>query len=351
MIPAGTSASREGDSPGAPGRSPRFSVIVPSLGAGPGLGLVLDALSRQTISPEQFEVIVVLDGSALADEARTGLAARGVRLERLERRAGPGSARNRGAQQARGEILAFTEDDCRPDPDWLAHAARRFDEEPGLDALDGLTEKPGGRPVRIQPGGDPLYLPTNLFVRRTTFARVGGYCEGFYEPDGAIYFREDSDLGFSLEAAGARVVRDRTVRVEHPEEHPRFLDPLRWARRYLMDPLLARRHPERFRARIEVLALGPLRIRRPFVRACTFYAIGLILLAAGLGVRAPRLAAFGGGLAAAALIAVWSKWRFDPRRLPLVPLVPLVLLDALARGAMRARRLAPAVIAPRVSAR
>ena len=60
------------------------------------------------------------------------------------------------------------------------------------------------------------------------------------------------------------------MRVTHPVEHERFLDPLRWAARYEMDALLAARHPRAFRERIEVHRLGPLRVRRPIVRACVF---------------------------------------------------------------------------------
>jgi hypothetical protein len=194
--------------------------------------------------------------------------------------------------------------------------------------------------MRRMPGSHPLYLPTNLFVRRALFARAGGYCEQFFEPESGIYFREDSDLGFTLEALGARVARDRTVRVTHPEEHPRFLDPIRWARRFVMDPLLARRHPQRFAERIEVLELGAVRLRRPFVRACVLYLLGLALVVAALAARAAPIVATGTALALTMALAIWAKWRFDPRRLPLVPVVPFVLLASLARGERRAARIA-----------
>ncbi|MEO5616373.1 MAG: DUF3040 domain-containing protein, partial [Candidatus Eisenbacteria bacterium] len=206
--------------------------------------------------------------------------------------------------------------------------------------LDGLTEKPGGRPVRRKSGADPLYLPTNLFVRRERFVAAGGYCEDYFDAASGTYFREDSDLGFALEDAGARVVRDHSVRVVHPDEHARFLDPLRWARRFVMDPLLARRHPKHFEERIEVLTLGPLRFRRPFVRACVLYVLGLVVMLAGLVAHAAPVTVTGAAVAFTAMIAVWSKWNFDPRRLPVVPLVPFVLLGSLAAGERRATRLA-----------
>ncbi len=318
--------------------APRFSVVIPTIGREPGLAAALEALGRQSFPRERFEILVAFDGVPPSPAAQRACAEAGARVASLERRGGPGAARNAAAALARGEILAFTEDDCVADPGWLANAARRFGEEPDLDVLDGRTVKPGGRPVHRSAGDAPLYLPANLFVRRARFEAVGGYCEAFYEPESGIYFREDSDLGFSLEAAGARVARDRTVVVTHPEEHARFLDPLRWARRYAMDPLLARRHPERFADRIEVLRLGPFRLRRPFVRACVVYALSLLALGGGALAGAPPVAVTGAAGAAAALLAVWSKWRFDPRRLPLVPVVPFVLLASLAAGGRRARR-------------
>lgn len=322
--------------------APRFTVIVPSIGRDPGLTLLLAALAGQRFPRERFDVRVAMVPAACAPAARAMLDSLGGTLVPLERNAGPGTARNAAARGARGEFLAFTEDDCLPDTDWLAHAERRLADEREIDVLDGATLKPAGHPVRIGAGPDPLYLPTNLFVRRATFERAGGYCEDFFEAKGAIYFREDSDFGFTLESLGAKVARDRTVIVTHPEEHARFGDPVRWARRYLMDPLLARRHPERFEQRIEVMALGPVRFRRPFVRACLGAIAGLALALTGLALRAPQLAWTGAALAALAWLAVWAKWRFDPRHLPVVPLVPFVLLAALLAGERRAARITAA---------
>lgn len=322
----------------AEGGAPRFSVLVPSIGREDGLRLLLDSLDAQSFPRDGFEILVVLMPEAITPAIRSRLAASGATAIELATNRGPGASRNAAARHARGNVLAFTEDDCVVDRDWLLHAARRFDEEPELEVLDGWTEKPGGRAVRRHPGREPLYLPTNLFVRRGAFDRAGGYAESFFEPEGRIYFREDSDFGFSLEESGARVACDRTVVVRHPDEHARFLDPIRWARRYMMDPLLKRRHPRLFRERIEVTNLGPLRLRRPFVRACVLYALGLALAASGALAHAPRLTLAGGIAALAGLLVVWAKWSFDPRRLAVVPVVPFVLLAALWQGTRRASR-------------
>ncbi len=322
----------------AEGSAPLFSVVIPSRGTLARLEETLEALARQSFPAERFEIIVVLDGAELDNGLEQRFRARGVRLERLARRSGPGAARNRGAALARGSILAFTEDDCLPDRDWLLRAAWRFEHKPEIEALDGRTDKPGGRPLRVGPSHVPLYLPTNLFVRRGLFERVGGYHEGYFDAAGGIYFREDSDFGFTLEEAGAHIVTAPEVRVTHPDEHVRFLDPLRWARRYEMDALLRERHPHRFREQIEVHRVGPLRIRRPIVVASmAVVACALVtpeLLAIGRGTAAQVLL----GIAGVLLLSIWAKWRFDPRKLPLVPLVPFVLVVSYLRGFPRARR-------------
>jgi GT2 family glycosyltransferase len=316
-----------------------FSVAIPSRRGGASLLALLGALAAQTLPHERFEVLVALDDVSAPSDLAARVSALGGRLLPREGRGGPGQARNLAARAARGAYLAFTEDDVTPRPDWLARAAARLDAHPEIDVLEGETRKPGGRTVRLRPTDSPQFLPTNLFVRRELFHRVGGYCEDYFDRERGIYFREDSDLGFSLEAAGARIEREPAAIVVHPEEHAGFLDPLRWARRYEMDPLLAARHPERFRERIEVYRLGPLVVRRIVVRASVVYVAALAVALAAWALRMPELA--GGALivAALALLVVWAKWRLDPRRLPLVPFVPFALLLALARGRSRARRL------------
>jgi glycosyltransferase involved in cell wall biosynthesis len=312
-------------------------VIVPSRGAEAKLLPLLDALAGQTLARERYEVIVALDGAAAAPALAARLATMGATLVTLAQRSGPGAARNAGAARAGGEFLAFTEDDVTPAPDWLERAAARLDTEPQLDVLEGATLKPGGRPVRVLGDGGRSWLPTNLFVRRALFARLGGYCEGFFDLERAVYFREDSDFGFTLEEAGARLGMAPEARVTHPEEHAGFLDPLRWARRYEMDALLARRHPRLFRERIEAHALGPLKIRRPIVRAswvCVLavVAAGIVPLLGRRDLAIPLLI-----IAAVGFLPVWAKWRFSPLRLPVALAVPFVLVGSLMRGWVRVR--------------
>jgi GT2 family glycosyltransferase len=101
-------------------RLPRLSVVVPSYERPAQLEACLKAMAAQRLAREDFEVIVVDDGSAcppreLVEQFRPEL---NVRL--LEQHnAGPAAARGSGARQARGAHVVFTDDDCRPDPLWL----------------------------------------------------------------------------------------------------------------------------------------------------------------------------------------------------------------------------------------
>ena len=319
----------------------RFSVVVPTLGRADRLDPLLSALAAQSFPRERWTLTVAFDGVAPSAELKARLEAMGAIVAVSPERRGPGAARNLGARStavsspAGRFFLAFTEDDCVPAPDWLATAAAHLERDPSLDVLEGATLLPDGAPARRRDGDRPTWLPTNLFVRRDLFERVGGYCEAFFDPRGAIYFREDSDFGFTLRESGARVAHDPAPRVIHPREHAAWLDPIRWARRYEMDPLLRARHPRAFREEIEVMRFGPFLLRRPFVRVCAGYVVALGVAVAALLIGETGVAAWFGCVAAVLIVVIWSKWRFEPRRIPLLPIVPFVLLQALARGGSR----------------
>lgn len=93
------------------------SVIVPAYNAAATLGDCLAAVNAQTPPRARYEVIVVDDGSSDA----TGAIAQqhGARVVRQDN-AGQAAARNRGVQEAQGAIVAFTDADCAPAPQWLA---------------------------------------------------------------------------------------------------------------------------------------------------------------------------------------------------------------------------------------
>ena len=109
-----------------------LSVVIPTFNRKDSLRKTLDGLARQTYSPNQFEAVVVSDGSTdgtdqmLAAYAETAP----YTLRRISQpNSGPARARNHGIQEARGEVIVFLDDDVEPALEFLAvhaghHAAQ-----------------------------------------------------------------------------------------------------------------------------------------------------------------------------------------------------------------------------------
>jgi glycosyltransferase involved in cell wall biosynthesis len=183
---------------------PSVSVVVPALNAARTLGDTLAALADQQLD-EEFEVIVVDNGSDDDTSAVAEAAALPVRLFRQQRERA-GSARNRGVAEARAEVVAFTDADCRPDPAWLAAGLRAMRDR---DLVQGAV-RPDPRAERrpfdrtVWAGREHgLYETANLFIRRDLFERIGGF-EDWIEADVAVPFGEDVWLGWRARRAGAR---------------------------------------------------------------------------------------------------------------------------------------------------
>ena len=116
-------------------------------------------------------------------------------------RRGPAANRNRGAREARGAWLAFTDDDCLPQPGWLAAFAARIDRQsaPAVRVLEGPTTPGGAKdygPFLTAPLNDTggFLWSCNFAIERKLFDEMGGFDEGFPHPH-----LEDVDLRMRLE--------------------------------------------------------------------------------------------------------------------------------------------------------
>ncbi len=116
-----------------PAHSRPVSIVIPTFNGAARIGHCLDALAAQS-SGHEIEILVVDDGSTDAIAERVARYP-SVRLIR-QKNAGPAAARNRGASEARGEILLFTDDDCIPTPNWLDAMLRPF-EQPDIVGAKG----------------------------------------------------------------------------------------------------------------------------------------------------------------------------------------------------------------------
>ena len=122
--------------------SPEISVVVPTYNRPDHLPRLLNALVQQTLPKDRFELVLVDDGSLspvapIAKKYATRIALKYVR----QPNAGPAAARNAGIAVATGMFVAFTDDDCAPDSDWLANFLHALAEFP--DAMVGGAVRNG----------------------------------------------------------------------------------------------------------------------------------------------------------------------------------------------------------------
>ena len=183
---------------------PHVSVIVPARDAARTLARTLRGLESQASAPD-FEVIIVDDASR--DETPTLAAGSPVVAEVLAGGGkGPAAARNAGAARARSDAIAFLDADCEPTPGWLAAGAAALAD---ADLVQGMVrprpEAPIGPFDRTLSVTSPwgLFESANLFLRRETFERVGGF-ESWLRPQRGIELGEDVWLGWRARRAGAR---------------------------------------------------------------------------------------------------------------------------------------------------
>ncbi len=124
----------------------RASIIIPVYNAGRYLERTLPGwLDQEEV--DDYEVLLVDNNST--DGARERLPGH-PRLRWLEEpRQGAYAARNRGAEEAAGDVLVFTDPDCRAEPTWLSELLARI-REPGIEVVTGRDRHAGtGRPIRL----------------------------------------------------------------------------------------------------------------------------------------------------------------------------------------------------------
>jgi cellulose synthase/poly-beta-1,6-N-acetylglucosamine synthase-like glycosyltransferase len=220
------------------------------------LSRCLRALLDQDFKPG-FEVIVVDDAcspttAGVLEAVQASRTAQRAPVTLLPgRRRGPATARNTGWHAARGDIVAFTDDDAFPaDDQWLARGFRWF-EDPAVNAVSGAVVVPAGEPPtdyqrnvkRLEQGE---FLTCNAFYRRSALEAVQGFDERFTVP-----FREDSDLQYRVEGLGGRMIAAPDAVVVHPAPRGSFAASLRLQRYSQFNALMYRKHPGRYRTRLQ----------------------------------------------------------------------------------------------------
>jgi glycosyltransferase involved in cell wall biosynthesis len=252
------------------------SVIVPSHGAARTLPATLEALERQTLARERYEVIVV---DTRADGTQRALD--GAWVVSAPLRDGPAAKRNAGARAARGRVLAFTDADCLPEPGWLEAGLAA-----GAQVVQGRTLPPDGQAPELLShrvvvrAESSLFETSNVFYERDLFESLGGFSTRYYRRFG-VPFGEDAEFGWRARRIGASFAFEPDAVVRHPVGRPSLAAHLR-------EQWLARGFPELIKAAPELrrqrLYRGLFLSRRSavFALAATGAALAPRLPAAGL---------------------------------------------------------------------
>lgn len=221
---------------------PFISVIVPAYNRPDGLKALLEALAEQSYPPYRFEVLVCDDGSTppLSERVPTKDCPFSVRFSR-DVNQGPAAARNRGAREARGSLLAFTDDDCLPSPGWLEAVAEAL-ASPDAYAVHGPTRS------AVPPIGPFIHsihisqshgvATANFAVRKEKFQAVRGFDETFAVP----YF-EDEDLSRRLQAVFGPIAWREDMLVDHPPRPASVQGWFRQAKFYTYLPYMQSKYP------------------------------------------------------------------------------------------------------------
>ena len=212
-------------------------MVVPVLDGSADLDRCLGALGRQDYPAGLLEVVVADNGST-EDIAAVVARHDGVRCVR-ELRPGSYAARNAALAVTGGEVLAFTDGDCSPDPTWVSTAVEALVGPPRADMVGGAVRMTyrHGRPVN----GSELFeavhgfpqedyvrhrhfaVTANMVTWRSTFDRVGPF-------DGTLMSRGDAEWGQRVHAAGLVQCYAPDAVVGHPARDTLRDSMKKWAR-------------------------------------------------------------------------------------------------------------------------
>jgi glycosyltransferase involved in cell wall biosynthesis len=215
-----------------------ISVVVCTHNRAEKLGHLLDSFAHMHVPGGTPWELVVVDNNSTDNTAQVleAFAAKAtLPLRRcFEARPGLAVAHNRALDMVKGDIIAFTDDDCRVAPDWLAVIAREFGSDPQLCLLGGRVElfNPADRPITIRTGRERLDLTAdnkalgiligcNLAFRRVTAEKLGRFDPRF-GAGGTLPSGDDFDFVYRFVRAGVRIVYSPDLAVLH--DHGRATD-------------------------------------------------------------------------------------------------------------------------------
>ncbi len=242
----------------------RVSVVVPTYKRPELLRKCLAALAKQDFPANEYEIIIVDDAgsqetrSLVENFSGTESARRSgpeadpcprISYAAATQTHGPAAARNLGWRMARGEIIAFTDDDCLPEPDWLQEGVAALRE--GLAGVSGqvivpVPDPPTDYERNVLRLTESEFITANCFYRRSALEAAGGFDERF-----TTAWREDSDLFFKLLTLSYKLGQAPSARVVHPVRRAPWGVSIKEQRKSMFNALLFKKYPDLYRALIQ----------------------------------------------------------------------------------------------------
>lgn len=172
-----------------------ISVVIATYDRPERLRECLDSLARSVVPCDRFEVVVIDDGSPRpsVEVTRSFEPELNIRCIRQEN-AGPAAARNRGVSESSSRFIAFIDDDCRTDPQWLSVIVRNLEATPDVffggrtpNALSSNVYTLASQTILDAvyafynaDAGDPRFFASNnIALSRSRFVDLGGFDTAF----------------------------------------------------------------------------------------------------------------------------------------------------------------------------
>lgn len=205
--------------------APLVSVVIPTYRRPERIARCLEALSALDHPKDRLEVVVVEDGGPTDQLAFLRERDHGELEVRFlgQPHGGPARARNLGAREARGSLLAFTDDDCCPRPDWVTrlvaglegreramvggHTINALHRNPFSCASQSLVTYITRYGLEV---GEPFFASNNILVARDLFLELGGFDETFPLAGG-----EDRELCDRLNHLGVPLLYAPEALIDH----------------------------------------------------------------------------------------------------------------------------------------
>ena len=231
-----------------------FSVVIPTYNRSLYLRELLKHLLMQDYPKDKHEIVVVDDGSTDGTETLANTVVGeidiAIRYYRQDHK-GPAAARNLGIRKSEFDIVAFTDDDCRPDRDWLSKLNSYFVKDRELVGVGGIQFSSPEDIIPLTHHAPPIHAAiadnarfpgtNNVAYKKSILLEVNGFDENF-----GYVSAEDADLYIRVSKLGA-VIFATELRMRHIARPISLLDAIKgYVNFYNGFQELERRYPREF---------------------------------------------------------------------------------------------------------